>query len=554
MLTHLRIENLALVDRAELSFSRGMTVVTGETGAGKSVLVAALALALGDRADKDQIRHGATDALVEATFSVDQMPQAWRTEVAPYVSDNQLTITRTISRENAGRVKIGGVNVPLARLKEIAEPLAEILGQHASQLLLQETAHLQFLDRFAQVESLRDDVSSHFHEWQRAVEQLNELERRRLGLAEERELLLFQAQEIEKAEIVVGEEEQLTAEKKVLESAKTLIAASDLIVAILDSEESSVLRQLRYARREAEKMAAVDTYVTRSASQLAEAEYLIEEIRRTIEQYGSGIHDDPARLDEVNSRLDELYRLKKKYGGSESSILETLETINQKLTARPDSDKMIDYLSKEIARSKKLYAEKGIELAEIRRKAADYLQKLVVRELAGMAIESARFMVEFIAEPSADPDGIDYNNERVTPHPYGLENCRFLFSANPGEPVKPLVKVASGGEVSRLLLALKLAEKRNLPSLQPVMIFDEVDAGIGGKTAVEIGKRMAALAKDCQVIVVTHLHQIARKAEHHFVVEKSKTKGNRTVITVRPLDRAGIQDELDRMLSLPSEA
>lgn len=549
MLLSIKIKNLALVEDVELHFDRGMSVLTGETGAGKSVIVTALSMALGERADKDSIRHGANEANIEARFSADSMSPQYKKDFAEYLKEGQFVVSREIARDGTSKVRLNNVTIPLNRLRELTYPLAEILGQHANQVLLNETNHLGFLDSFSQVEHLREEVAAVYHEWSRTESEYASVQRSRQQLMDERELLLFQKDEIEKAKVRPGEETELLAQRKLLDSARSLMVSADRIQNVLDGEMQSVIAQLRFARKEAERMAEIDPYLEKSASQLAEADFLIEDIRRSFEQYGAGIQDDPSKLEEINNRLDEIYRLKKKYGGSEQSILDAHAHISERLAQRPDTDKLIDYLEKETTRLKKVYAEKATTLSEVRKKGADYFRKLVVKELSGLAMEHAAFEVDFVYEP--DKAGIPMGDATVKAQPHGLESCRFLFSANAGEPLKSLVKTASGGEMSRVLLAIKAAEKKNAKLTHSLLVFDEVDAGIGGTTATEVGKKLARLAENGQVLVITHLHQIARLADHHFVAEKNRSKAARAVIQVKKLDHDGIKAELERMIALP---
>ncbi len=542
MLTKLTIENVALVEKAELTFEPGLSVLTGETGAGKSVVVTSLAMALGDRADREFVRHGTEEATVTAHFEGTSDSD---------ISDGRLEVVREISSDGSSKARINSRQASLAHLRQITAPLAEILGQHANQMLMNEENHLAFLDRFASLEPLRNEVAQLFSEWQKVATELRSVKNQREQLVNERELLLFQKNEIEKAQVRVGEEEGLLAERKILDSARTLMASAAAIQQILDADETSVTSLLSLARKEVERMSAVDNSLQRQVEALLEIEFQIDEIRRFIEQYGSSIHDDPRRIEEINLRLDEIYNLKKKYGGSEEAVLETLQLINNKLQNRPDIDVLIADLEKESERLYKGYSEKSITLSKSRQDASRYLRKLVINELNELAIDNCRFEFEFLYED--DPDGIVIDGRAVKPYAHGLERGRFLFSANPGEPLRSLVKTASGGEISRVLLALKSAERLQDRLSQSLLVFDEVDAGIGGRTATEVGKKLKKLAQDCQVLVVTHLHQIARLADHHYVAEKSTDRNNRTTISVRKLNKNEISAELVRMVALPSE-
>jgi DNA repair protein RecN (Recombination protein N) len=543
MLTKLTIENVALVERAELTFETGLSVLTGETGAGKSVVVTALAMALGDRADREFVRHGAKGAAVTARFKCEPVPD---------LPDGRLEVDREISADGSSKARVNGKQASLAHLKQVTAPLAEILGQHANQMLMNEENHLAFLDRFASLEPLHDEVAQLYSDWQKVATELRSVKNQREQLANERELLLFQKNEIEKAHIRVGEEEELLSERKILDSARTLMSSAAAIQQVLDADETSVTSLLSLARKELERMSAVDNSLQRQVEALSEIEFQIDDLRRFMEQYGSSIPDDPQRIEAINLRLDEIYHLKKKYGGSEEAVSKTLQIINDKLRNRPDIDILIANLEKETERLYKGYSEKAITLSKARQDASRYLRKLVINELNELAIDNCRFEFEFLYED--DPDGIVIDGRAVKPYAHGLERGRFLFSANPGEPLRSLVKTASGGEISRVLLALKSAERRQDRLSRSLLVFDEVDAGIGGRTATEVGRKLKKLAEDCQIVVVTHLHQIARLADHHYVAEKSTDRNNRTTISVRKLNKTEIPSELDRMVALPSEA
>ncbi len=548
MLTSLRIQNIALVSEAELDFDKGLSVLTGETGAGKSVIVTALSLALGDRADREYVRHGASRGLVEALFLVSGMSAQYRKDFADYIIENTIRVTREITKDGGSRVKVNDTPCSLARLRELMMPVAEILGQHANQMLMDEENHLLFLDHFAGLDTHRELVEHLFAEWDRLSRELRSVGQRREQLRKERELLQFQKSEIEKAQVRRGEEENLNTERKILDSSRSLMSSAALVQSLLDSEEQSVLQQVRQARKELDKMADIDAKLTALAEELGDIDFRLEELRRAIEQYGASIPDDPARLEEINTRLDELYTLKKKYGGSEDSILAALEVIRGQLGEYPDVDALIAALEHQADQAREAYTRKALELSDLRQKAAEYLQKLVLRELSDLAIDKAGFALEFLREE--DTGGISLKGRSVAAYPFGLERGRFLFSANPGEPMKSLVKTASGGEMSRVLLALKAAEKKNASLRHSLLVFDEVDAGIGGLTAHEVGKKLKRLAETSQVLVVTHLHQIARLADRHYLVTKSRLKG-RAAIEVAKLDGAAVKQELDRMVALP---
>ena len=551
MLKKLTIENIALVEKETLEFEPGLTVLTGETGAGKSVIVTALALILGERADREYIRHGADSAVIEAVFDTAKLPTRYKKDFSDYLTDNHLlTIRRDISKDGSSKVRIQNDLSTVTRLKELTSPIAEVIGQHANQMLMNEDNHLLFLDYFGSLDKSRENVAKIFKDWETAATDLRRIVKRKEQLIKERELLIFQRDEIEKAELRVGEEEELTLERKKLDAALDLMNAANTIEQILDGEEQSVIAGLRLARKELESMAAIDQTLEKTSKELAEIDFQIEDIRRAVEKYGASVQHDPARLEEINLRLDEIYKLKKKYGGSEEAVLLSLRDIQVQLKEKPNVDTLIVQLEKENTRLKKEYLNEALALSEARHKTADYLAKLVKKELTELAIDSGGFQFAFVYQN--DPDGLPYKNKTVKPNAFGLETGRFMFSANPGEPLKSLVKTASGGEISRVLLALKAAEKKNKKLLHPLLVFDEVDAGIGGQTANEVAAKLKKISTDTQLIVITHLHQIARLADNHFVAEK-KTRKSRSVITVRALGQVDIKRELARMLALPEE-
>jgi len=551
MLRRLKIQNFALVDDLELSFDRGLSVLTGETGAGKSVIVTALGLVLGDRADREHIRHRCTRAFVEAEFTIEGMSRRYREDFADYIDDQRLTISREVSRDGNSKVRINSAVATLARLQELTTPLAEILGQHSNRLLLDEDNHLLFLDSFASSFDLRDEIGRLFSAWEKSATELRRTLKRRDELERERELLLFQQREISDAEIRVGEEDELNNERRILDSSRTLIESASLIESQFGGDESGVIDSLRVARKELDRMAAIDPKLQLQAKQLEGVDFQLEELRSFVEKYGSSVPDDPHRLEEINQRLDEIYLLKQKYGGSETSILQSLEEIDAKLTDRPDTGALIQKLQAQEATDRAAYSKQALQLSEVRRKAAKYLQKLVVKEMVELAIDHGQFDSEFVYEEI--DDGVEIRGQKVRAHAYGLESCRFLFSANPGEPLKSLVKTASGGEISRLLLALKAAEKKNNRMSHSLMVFDEVDTGIGGQTAIDVGRKIKKISESSQVIVITHLHQIARLADSHYLAVKTGAAAKRVTIRVSRLHGPAIAGELNRMVALPED-
>ena len=351
--------------------------------------------------------------------------------------------------------------------------------------------------------------------------------------------------------VTIGEEEVLLREKKILDSTRMLMGSANTIAEIFDNEENSVTHLLSLAQKELDKMSEVDSNLEKKSEELTDLIYRLTDLKTAVENYGTTLNDNPFRIEEINQRLDDLYNLKKKYGGSEESILNAVTEIDRKLEETPpDIDQYLDSLQEEVTELFDQYSKVALSLTDTRKKAAEYLKKLVIKELKDLAIDGANFELKFVYED--DPNGVIVNGKAVKPGANGLESGRIMFSANKGEPLKSLVKTASGGEISRILLALKSAEKKNIKQSQVLMVFDEVDAGIGGTTALELGKKLKKLSSGSQLLVITHLHQIAHEADWHYSAEKSSSStGKRTIIKVNRLTENEITKELKRMVSLP---
>ena len=534
MLKRLKIENLALLENSEIEFDSGLSTITGETGGGKSVIVTALSLVFGGRAEREFIRHGANRATIAAEF---------------VNSNNTLKIHRSFTRDGAATVKINGQKATVADLKTVGEEVGEILGQHASQILLDESNHLGFLDNFGGHRSDVEKVMLAYDQWRQAHDELARTGKRKELLKAERELLLFQVKEIKSAGINSGEAETLTIELKRLNAARSLMDSAQKIQDCITDEEHGLSNQVSLIHQELARMQAADDSLEITAKQLVEIEYQIEDIRQFIERYGSNLTDDPQRISDINERLDEIYNLKMKYGGSEEAIIDFFVKAESRLQNLPDVDHHLTRLQSEADLLLARYSELAIQLSQKRKKTTSLIKKRMMEEMKTLAIEGGDFEFELLYEN--DVAGVEYEGKHVRAYPHGLENGRIMFSANPGEPPKSLVKTASGGEISRLLLALKSAETIKSKKSGKLLVFDEVDVGIGGRTATEVGKKLKSLSGSNQLLVVTHLHQIARLADHHYLADKAAEEDGRTRISVKKLGGKAIKAELDRMVALP---
>ncbi len=550
MLKRLHLENFALVEKLEIEFKPGMNVLTGETGAGKSIIVGAISRALGEQASKDDIRSGYKMAVVEAEFDIanrnDILRELKAQDIEP--EGNTLTLRREIYADKASKSFINGQLATLIQLRPIASMLGELYGQHSHQLLLDEKNHLGFLDNFGGLMPKTEHLYGLYDEWDKTRRELNHLIKTRDQAKRERELLLFQKEEIEKADIRIGEEEELRAEKKILDSSRTLTEKSSLILSLLDEQEPSALEILGESQKELSEMAELDGKLVPLEEMLNQAVINLEELRSELESYRSDIPDDPSRQEEINLRLDEIFKLKKKYGGSEESILTALREIDEQLKEKIDVEEHIRALRTREEKALAKYADLGREISHKRRETSKAISKKVERELSQLGMDRAKFEFEFIYDES--PEGIDHEGKRIRPAPEGFENGRFLVSANPGEPLKPLAKTASGGEISRIMLAIKAAERSEAGN--EFLVFDEIDVGIGGMTARAVSEKLASLAKRHQLLVITHLHQIAEKSDYHYAVEKvSGSKEGRRTVTIKRLTANEKKAEIARMLAIP---
>ncbi len=520
MLTELHIKNFALIDEVYLSFDKGLTILTGETGAGKTLIIEAMNLLLGKRADPILIGPKGDEALVEASFS-----------------HPELILSRLVSKEGKNRCYVNGKLATLSMLAEIGEDLVDFHGQHEHQVLLKIPTHLDYLDRFGGVELL--DLKDRFEQ---GYQELRGIERERESLSlSERErvnridLLKFQVDEIEKANLVADEEESLHRERMLLQNAEKLFAAVDSAYQSLQKEEvteAGAIENLQMAVDSLSSIAEIDEAPRKMAETLETCLYEIQELAHALREYRDSVQFDPQGLQEVEERLSQIALLEKKYGGSIAEMLKFQQEAGAELARLEGSVSRLEELDEIVAERQSRLREMASSLSMRRKKVAVRLEEEVEEELKELNLKNCRFEV-----------GID-SEEELTSH--GIDRVEFMISPNVGEHLKPLVKIASGGEISRIMLALKISLVKADPV--PILIFDEVDQGIGGKTAAAVGSKLAYLSNSHQIITITHLPQIASFADRHFVVSK-KVHGKATETTVEVLDSRGKREELARMLS-----
>ena len=535
MLLELTIENYAVVERLTLRFHSGLNLLTGETGSGKSIVVDALGLLLGGRASADMVRTGEARARIAGIFEVaNSAPIRHLLEPAGIeIEECELLLEREILSGGKSRAWAGSRPVAVSLLRDLAPYLADIHGQHDQQLLFSADAQRDMLDAFAAAGELGVEVARIYRDWSTAGAELADLERSEQEKLRLLDLWSFQRKEIEDATLGPGEDAALENERRVLQNVQRLEeAAGAAYGALYDSPESS-LSLARLAAKRVDELCRIDGSVASVREQLSAAALSLEEASLALRDYLGRLEANPARLDEVEDRLALIGRLKRKYGQSVESILESLEEVRGKIRSVENASERMEELRRRLEQLSSVFEQRAAELTAVRQAAAQKLEKRVEAELTQLAMERAVLRVE------------------ITPGPWsesGADRVGFLVSTNPGEEPRALEKVASGGEISRIALALKTCLAAPKTPLIRTLVFDEVDAGVGGAAAEGVGRRLKKLAAANQVLCVTHLPQIASFADHHYRVEKHEAAG-RAVARVEELDAAARTYEIGRMLS-----
>lgn len=536
MLVELSVENLAVIESVRVRFHAGLNLLTGETGSGKSIVVDALGLLLGGRASAEMVRAGAAKARVSGIFEVAATPalMALLGEAGIELEDGELLVEREIQPSGKSRAFAGSRPVAAALLRDLAPHLANIHGQHDQQQLFSSDVQCGMLDVFAKNEPLLQKVGDAYAGWRRTqsdLEELNRTAQEKLRLAD---LWRFQRNEIEAVNPRLGEDMELENDRRVLRNVVKLQEVAGGAFAALSEDPESVSTQLGVIAKKLDELARIDESAVEIHAALEPARTAVEDATRALSRYMDKLEADPARLDEVESRLAAIEKLKRKYGGSVEEVQAFLEEAARGLAAVENSSDRRNALEKEAAQFTKAYESTARELTAKRKDAAKKLSADVAKELAALAMEKTRVEIR-VSEADWSPQGAD--------------RVEFLIAPNQGEELKPLEKIASGGELSRVALALKtctaVPSRREIP---PTMVFDEVDAGVGGGAAEAVGRRLKRLSGAGQVLCVTHLPQIAGFGDHHYFVEKHTERG-RTVASIQELTGKARTQEIGRMLS-----
>lgn len=547
MLSQFRVRNYALLDEVAIEFAPGLNVLTGETGAGKSILIGALGLILGDRAVTDVIRTGASSVTVEGLF---EWPSGKPDVTLPpdldiQIEDRALVIRRDITRDGRNRCTVNGQMVTVSTLKRLGRALVDLHGQHEHQSLLDPRTHITFLDGFGDVRRQRERVARAYHRYTELATALKQLDEEIRTSQERRELSQYQLTELQEADVRVGEDVELERELVVLGHSEQLIQVTSSIYEGLSQQDGAVIDQLGQVIRTLEDVERIDPALNEAVTGCRSARYQLEDVASFLQQYRDQIDFDPERLAEAQDRLDLLKDLKRKFGGTLEEVCAYRDRISSEIELIGSADERRTDLIRKLEAARTRLTEQAQRLSNARKRVADRLETRVLQELVELGMEKTRFQV--LVEWNKAPDGpVIIDGQQYRADASGMDRVEFLLSPNPGEDLKPLVNIASGGEISRIMLALKviLAEVDQISTL----VFDEVDIGIGGRIAESIGHKLKLLARSHQVLCVTHLHQVACWGDTHFTVKKRLTRG-RTVTQISHLDEDGRVQEIARMLA-----
>jgi DNA repair protein RecN (Recombination protein N) len=559
MIKSLSIRNFAVIEKVEVEFEEGLNLLTGETGSGKSIIVDALGLLLGERGSLTQIRTGESSAFVEGIFEVsgegaESLRSALDESGIEFESDNEVIIRREITANGKSRVFVNDRSVTLSVLRRLQPLLVEIHGQGEQRLLLSTRAQMDVLDSYAGCQSLRARVREAYTRWKSSLEELQKFTAELKERERTMDLLQYQLSEIDSVAPQPGEDVHVAQERKLMAHAEKIIQLGGAAYGELYEHDASVLARLANVSKQVQELSSIDERLKPILESLKDGAALVSDVAESVRSYIEGIEFSPEEFARLDNRLAELERLKRKFGADLDSILSLRDNIAQKLKRLTDLTEHEQQLKNAFEEARKDYIREAAELTLCRQDASQKLAREVEGDLQQVALERAQFIVSLeTSSYDTNPAGSDSESadkEREFFSQYGADQVRFMFSANPGEAARPLSQVASGGELSRLMLTLLNVGLKNLDRDAGVetAVFDEIDAGIGGGVAEAVGRRLKNLARAKQVLCVTHQPQIARFADAHYTVEKS-VRGGRTLTSVHRLQGEESVRELARMIA-----
>jgi DNA repair protein RecN (Recombination protein N) len=574
MLTLLNISNIALIDKLRVEFARGLNLLTGETGSGKSIIVDALGILIGGRFASDLLKSGAERAFIEGLFSVARNPEleAMLATAGIQSGDLQTTdgaldqpsdegsepheiiIRRELSTSGRNKIFINNQLATQSLLRDLRPFLVDIHGQGDQQTLFNSSTHLELLDAFAGVAALRHEVAKSYQHWHTCKHELDELQRDEAEKFQLVDNLKFQIDELERAQLTIGEDTSLEEERHRLLNIEKLALLCTESYSLIYEDNDAALARVRQAMKQIAELAGYQSRFRDYLEGLESARAVLEDLAFSLREFSDKLEASPARLAEIGDRLAEISRLKRKYGGTIESALTHLARSQDRLRQIEHADERAAELTAELASARAAYLQQATGLHQERLRAAKQFEQAVERSLAEVAMESAKFQVQISAPPTPElKEGAAWPAVVATDEsasaafsPRGIDRVEFYFSANVGQGVKPLAKVASGGEASRLMLVLKTVA--NASEFPRTIVFDEIDTGIGGRVSEAVGLKLRKLAQTNQVLCVTHQPQIARFADSHLLVQKQVVRG-RTAVNAEHLDRRGRVEEMARLLT-----
>lgn len=535
MIRSLYVKNFALIDELKIDWHQGLNIITGETGAGKSIVVGALGALLGDKLNREIVRQGESKGVVEGEFSLAKNPDMQQFFAKQDLDwfGGQVIIRREINHKGRSRCFLNDVPVTVTTLSDFGDLLVDLHGQHDHQQLLRIARHRAYLDEYGHLQTGVEQVSQAYQQWTSLRFSLADLLKKQDDIKRSRELLQFQYQEIMAVDPRPDEEEELESEERILGNAQFLYEQTSSLFKRLYEDEGSVSEILSLACKQLRELADIDPSCRETLEQCENAALIVNDVSTSMQGYTSNITFDAERLEEIRNRMAAINGLKKKYGGTIAAILENKKQLQERLQFSENLDNEIKRLGDQVDDKRKVLKSVSLELSEERRKTGEDLAKKATTGLQNLGMPKSVFIVSNEYKDATGDDTLEIGDRRVAVTSRGIDHIEFLFSANPGETPRPLVKVASGGEISRVMLALKslLAKVDRVP----VLVFDEIDNGVSGRMAQVVGRNLKDLAFDRQVICITHLPQIASQAHHHYLVEK-RTEDEHTSTTIRMLD------------------